>query len=381
MWQDKIDSSFFDVCINNAQEDNCIVFVNDFYQSKDALDSLGIEIVNGYPFINAFCVQAPNISKLIKLANLHIVDYISRVNTASVLMNKTNHIVRVDMLHRLGLYGRGVGVAIIDTGCHPHLDFMLAHSKDIVFVDMINKRNCMYDDNGHGTFVCGVLAGSGYSSGGVYKGVAPECGLVVIKALDKDGHARGIKILDAMQWVLSNKQKYNIKVLCMSFGSEPMSQFDALSIGASSLWDSGITVVSAVGNDGPKIGSIKSPAMARKIISVGCLDAQSSPYKIADFSSRGPIFDITKPDIVSPGVDVVSLSNSLDIFCKMSGTSVSTPVVAGICALLLEYSPKLSPNDLKAVLLNGAIPISNEVNAEGMGLLDALNCLYSIKHD
>ena len=381
MWQNKIDESIFDVCINSTDENCCIVFVNDLKASKAMIDSLGISIKCIYPLIKAFCIPNVGLARLIKLANLHIVNYISVVNSASAFMQRTNHVIKSDTLHRLGLSGKGVGVAVIDTGCFPHLDFLLPHKRNIVFVDMLNNKSNMYDDNGHGTFVCGALAGSGYSSGGVYCGVAPQCDLVVIKALDQNGKAQGLKILDAMQWVQDNQKRYHIKVVCMSFGSEPKHQFDALSLGAASLWDEGITVVSAVGNDGPNEGSIKSPAMSPKIISVGCVDTSKTVYKIADFSSRGPIFGAIKPDIVSPGVNVVSLDNSAKLFTTMNGTSVSAPVVAGVCALLLEYQPNLSPNELKSILLDGAVSVGSQPNAEGMGLVDAKRSLYSIKND
>jgi serine protease AprX len=167
----------------------------------------------------------------------------------------------------------------------------------------------------------------------------------------------------------------------MSFGSEPSSQFDALSLGANSLWDNGIVVVSAVGNDGPRVGSVKSPATSRKIISVGAIDTTISPPRVASFSSRGPIFDVVKPDVVAPGVDITSLDNSPQLFTTMSGTSVSTPTVAGLCALLIECQPTLSPNDIKAILIGNANSIGAEANQQGSGVVDAEKCWLSIKND
>ena len=316
MWKDKVDDSIFDVYISEVTDKQCLVFVNDLEQGGKIIGGFGGKIKQSFPFIKAYSIERTGLLEVVNLANLNIVEYISSVGTATAFMDSTRKLVGVDALFSKGLSGRGVGVAIIDTGCSPHLDFLLSSKRKITFIDMVNKKKIMYDDNGHGTFVCGVVGASGLSSGGVYRGVAPECDLIIIKALDRSGKTQGIKILEAMQWILDNKNKYHIRVVCMSFGSEPYTRFDALSLGANSLWDAGIVVVSAVGNDGPRVGSVKSPAISSKIISVGSLDSTVKPFKIADFSSRGPIFGVLKPDIVAPGVDITSLGGA-ELFTTM----------------------------------------------------------------
>ena len=303
-------------------------------------------------------------------SELKSVKLILSVVKVSYLMNRAKGLIFADELHSLGICGQGVGVAVIDTGCFCHLDFMLGRKKKVTFVDFINGEKMMYDDNGHGTFVCGVLAGSGFSSAGVYSGVAPQSDLIVLKALDENGQTQGIKVLEAFDWVLGHCKECNIRVVCLSFGANPLTRFDALALGAEALWDAGIVVVSAVGNDGPKLKSVKSPAISPKIISVGSVDTQSEVIKMADFSSRGPSFDCVKPDIVAPGVNITSLDNSVKLFTKMTGTSVSAPFVAGAAALLLCANPNLTPNEVKAKLIYNTVNLGFDSNECGMGLVN-----------
>lgn len=364
----KIDSSLFCVSALNKEKIVCVVFVSNFELIKQIISSF-CEIVCSYPTLKAFTLNC-SYSALLNLSSISEVNYITSVYKTSCFLNTAKKIVNVEKLHKQNILGKGVGVAVIDTGCYPHLDFMLGRKKKIHFVDLVNNKPKLYDDNGHGTFVCGVISSSGLSSAGVYLGVAPLSQLTVIKALDESGKAQGYVVLQAMDWVLANYKKLNIRVVCMSFGCSPLTKFDALRIGADALWDAGLVVVSAVGNDGPESETINSPAISSKIISVGSVD---NHLRIPDFSSRGPSFDCTKPDVVAPGVGITSLSNNSSLFTQMTGTSVSAPFVAGVAALLLQKFPELKPNEVKARIMYSANPISANKNECGMGLLNGLN--------
>lgn len=368
----KIDPSLLSVHIASKQMQNCIIYVNNFNESKKKLREHNVEIIGEYPFIRAFAIKS-NTTNIYDLAQVTWVDYISSVATANALMFDARKKINVDALHQRGIWGTGVGVAVIDTGCYPHLDFLIGHNRVVKFVDLINEKKEMYDDNGHGTFVAGVLAGSGLSSAGKFCGVAPNCRLFVLKALNNDGQTQAFKVLDAMQWIFENRKRYNIQVVCMSFGSTPLARNDPLSIGAGSLWDAGVVVVSAVGNDGPKAETVKSPGSCSKIITVGCADTTGNEIRIADFSSRGPIFDIVKPDLIAPGVNITSLSNNKKMLTQMTGTSVSAPFVAGVVALLLEQNPYLTPNQIKSIIMYSARRLNFPPNDCGMGLVDAKN--------
>lgn len=263
-------------------------------------------------------------------------------------------------------FGQGQTICFIDTGIHPHLDFLFPKTKLLKFVDLINKEECPYDDNGHGTFVSGIACGNGIFEQNT-KGFAPLANIISIKALGKNGDSNSNVILDAMQWVYENHKVYNISVVCMSFGADCNNKLNPLSSGAEALWKAGITVVAAAGNSGPDVNSIKSPGNNPFIITVGALDIKT--LNVAEFSSRGPTIYGHKPDLLAPAVDIVSCSNKALPYTKMSGTSVATPIVAGICAILKSKHPKMTNNEIKKFLLSHCTKITGNIDTEGAGYL------------
>ena len=202
---------------------------------------------------------------------------------------------------------------------------------------------------------------------------------MVLKCLNQKGQTTTIEMLNAMQWIFDNHKKYNINIVCMSFGANPISENDPLIKGAEVLWNEGIIVVAAAGNSGPEYHTIKSPGSSKKIITVGSIDDgrninsglkfDNKIISIPDFSSRGPAFGLYKPDLLAPGVDVISTSREYG-YGKMSGTSVSTPIVAGVCALIMEeYKNDITPNQVKELLLDNCHSIGQDRNSEGFGYL------------
>ena len=355
--------------------------MSDFKVAKNYFKSFfNSDILCELPFLKVFEVIA-NHEKIEFVRNLNFVTKISQSQNADVLLKKSRAFLKIDDLHKQGFLGQNVTVAIIDTGCHPHLDFVLGQNRILFFKDFLENKQFAYDDNGHGTFVAGVVGGSGLTYGGKFKGVAPECKLVVLKALNKDGETKSSTILMAMQWILDNAKKFNIKIVCMSFGSTPQQKDDPLVLGAEMLWQHGIVVVCAAGNDGPKHETIKSPGVSPRVITVGSAEKLESLTKVkpANFSSRGPAFDFFKPDVLAPGVEIVSTTNTNKFYTKMSGTSVSTPFVAGICALVLSKYD-LSPNELKFLLLESATKTSFSPNEAGSGFVNPFDLLKAIRH-
>ena len=376
--EEKIDSRLL-YKISLLEEDSfiyCIVWLVDYEKSKAELKQNFDEscFVGYYPFLNAVGMKIKQ-KDLLKLSSLYCVEYVSSIQKASIMLEKSRKDLEINDLHKMGIMGQGVRVAVIDTGCYPHLDFLGGVNRIVHFEDFLGGKKFTYDDNGHGTFVAGVLGGSGLVQNGKYRGVAPQCDLVILKALDKDGETEALTILNAMQWIIDNQKRYDIKIVCMSFGSIPLGKNDPLIIGVKALWDSGIVVVCAAGNDGPNENTIKSPGACPNVITVGSCDVIDDIHniKVAPFSSRGPAFDFIKPDIIAPGVDIISLKNSTEFYTTMSGTSVSTPFVAGMCALLLSQNPHLSPNFIKSLLMASAIEIDQQKNWVGSGLLSAHN--------
>ena len=349
----------------------CLLYVNNIKKAKSFFASKKLQIIRQYDFLNLIATKL-DMHQIYSFANQTFVDYIAESAYVLAQSYVSRKIIGVDKLQSIG---SDVCVAIVDTGISNHFDFVLGKNRIIKFVDLVNQKQKPYDDNGHGTFVAGVLAGNGLLSFGKYKGFAPNCNIVSIKALDKKGEANAIKILDAFEWIYFNYKKYNIKVVCMSFGSEPIGYNDPIMKGAEKLWNCGVCVVASAGNSGPKYQTIKSPGTSSKIITVGGFDDNrigekfdEKDFEIADFSSRGPAFNRFKPDMVAPSVDIIScgLNNT---YTKLSGTSVSAPMIAGVCADILQKNSSISPDTLKRFLLSNCKAIVKNYNQEGLGYI------------
>lgn len=368
----KIDKALLETVelLDNTKKWNCIVKANDYARLKKILVHNKIEILDEYLFIKSFFVNITKI-QMEALSNMSQVKYISSVSSASMMINVSKEILGIKDTF---LSGKGQTVALIDTGISLHPDFCLQEKRVVLFKDFIGEKENPYDDNGHGTFVAGVCAGNGAMSGGKYNGIAPQSKIISLKALNKKGEASADRILSAMEWVYDNHKKYDIKVVCMSFGSDPLGYNDPIMMGAETLWKEGITVVAAAGNSGPEYQTIKSPGVSSQIITVGGFDDNrfenekfnENFFELAKFSSRGPAFQRYKPDLVAPGVDIISCGIK-ENYTKLSGTSVATPMIAGLALLLLEQNPKLKPNEIKRKLLSCCKPITFNKNFEGYG--------------
>lgn len=356
---------------------DCIVYVQDYdFFIKNTPPYFSI--LYSYPFLNALGIRI-ELDKLKDLVQQSNVIYISAQTQIYAQVSRAKKVLNLDKFYKENYFGKGITIAVIDTGLAPHLDFFVPQKKILHFEDFISNNIVPYDDNGHGTMVSGIIAGSGIKSSKKYVGVAPLSQLIVIKALNERGQTTTIEMLRAMQWLYDNHEKYNIDIVCMSFGSEP-SPNDPLILGAEALWNDGMIVVSAGGNSGPKSNSIKSPGGSSKIITVGAIDDGRGAsedengdfrtnIKLADFSSRGPAFDAYKPDVLAPGVDIISTSSDLS-YIAMSGTSVSTPIIAGVCALIQEkYKKTLTPIQVKEILLSNCHTLGLDRNSQGYGYL------------
>jgi serine protease AprX len=371
---DKIDKCIVDkVTAQSISYHECIVYSKDYFLFRKHLIKSGKEFCE-FPFISAFGIKA-NTKEIINFAKNKIVTYITRDTKVSTLSYIAKKSLKIDSFYAKGIYGDGGVVAIIDTGISPHLDFVMPYNRIIKFVDLINERETPYDDNGHGTMVTSLLCGNGLVHNKKYSGVSPMSKIVSIKAIEANGETSVTKILEAMQWIYNNKHKYNISVVCMSFGSEPAENYDPLVVGVESLWNSGVCVVVAAGNSGPDKSSIRSPGISRKVITVGGFDDRKSEEKnknefvVADFSSRGPVGNIHKPDLVAPAVNLVGASR-LGGYTIMSGTSVATPLIAGIAALMTSNRPHITPDQIKMRLVRCCNKISQDQNEDGFGVID-----------
>ncbi|MCH5269001.1 MAG: S8 family peptidase [Lachnospiraceae bacterium] len=251
------------------------------------------------------------------------------------------------------------------------------------FLDLVNHREHYYDDNGHGTHIAGILAGNGSGSNGLYRGIAPDCQIFSMKVLNHNGEGRIEHVLKAIDWLLAHHMEYHIRIVNISIGSTRGRNFgedSPLVRGVNSLWEHGMIVLTAAGNHGPTPGSIGAPGNSRKIITVGSSDPLQ--YRTSsDYSSRGPTNScIKKPDIVAPGSRIVSchptprndnngLFRNNATYQARSGTSMSTPIVSGCLALLLEQTPSLTNREVKMHLRNTSLDLGYSHTRQGWGLL------------
>lgn len=278
--------------------------------------------------------------------------------------------------YQAGITGKGVVVAVLDTGIDPHEDLTEPTNRILAWKDLVNQKDSPYDDNGHGTHVAGIIAGNGRYSNGKYRGIAPEAMLVGIKILDEDGSGRLSDVISGIEWCIDSLSALNIKAINLSIGSEVQESYrvDPLCRITTAAWEKGITVCAAAGNSGPKFGSINTPGINPVIITVGNLDDRNTLTDIDDIlapsSSRGPTPDrLIKPDLVAPGTNITSLKVGGG-YTTLSGTSMATPLVTGAVALILQKWSHLKPDQLKTLLMRSARDIGVGPNLQGAGALD-----------
>jgi serine protease AprX len=356
---------------------------------KSFLQRMGITIKYELPIIHAYAIEVPE-NKVNQMVESESIKYIEDDVELNSMMDIARKEVGVDRINKLGITGKKVGIAIIDTGVFPHNDLVKPTNRIVAFKDFINGRQQPYDDNGHGTFVAGIAAGNGDGSGGKYAGIAPHANIIAIKVMDKKGNGKTTDIIAGMQWVVDNAKKYNIKIMSLSLGTKPDNYLngDTLAKAAESVWERGILVVAAAGNSGPQSASISTPGISNKIITVGAVDDKRTPSirddRVAEFSSRGPGWKKSiKPDIVAPGVKIKSINTNSDYlgmgkieqpekkYTVMTGTSMATPIISGIGALMLEVKPDMSPLEIKTRMLQAAVPINRNAYAGGRGIVQS----------
>ena len=307
--------------------------------------------------------------------------------------------IRADALWKRGTTGSGVTVALVDTGVANVADLngkLVEVTDDMTgqtapCENLSGELNCD-DAYGHGTFIAGLIAGSGVSSAGKWKGAAPGARILSVKIAGKDGAADVSNVLAALQWVVSFKDKYGIRVLNLSLGTDSTQTYrhDPINYAVERAWDAGIAVVVAASNPGPDPRTISKPGDDPFVITVGATDdrgtASLSDDVLPDFSSRGPTpaDGLAKPDLVAPGAHLVSLRapgsavdaefpNYVDASYRQgSGTSMATGVVSGVVALMLQANPTMTPDRVKYALRATARKVaSNDPMAVGAGSTDA----------
>ena len=323
----------------------------------------------------ALVVELPG-SGVEELARHYWVQKIWRDLPARALLDVAVPTVGAAASQQMGYTGDGVVVAVIDTGIAPHPDLIAEENRILAWKDYVADKNEPYDDNGHGTHVAGIIAGNGRSSRRRYVGMAPKARLVGIKVLDGEGSGALSNVVAGIEWCLQNKEHLNVKVINLSLGTTAQESYrtDPLCRAVAAAWRSGIFVCAAAGNSGPDPRSINSPGISPVVITVGNIDDRNtldpSDDRLNQSSSGGPTIDnLAKPDLVAPGTEITSLSNRSG-YRTLSGTSMSTPMVAGAAAQILQKNPHWSPDRIKQALVKTARNTGLGPNLQGAGALD-----------
>jgi len=352
-----------------------------------------LEIVNaGHYSLPARALRA--------LANDPEVAYISPDYELSGSLDNADVAVNANIAFTYGWDGTGIGVAVLDSGIANHPDLKNSSGKLRIVYSQDFVGGGTDDHYGHGQAVAGIIGGNGASSVGstyfhTFRGIAPNVNLLNLRVLDKNGRGTDSNVIAAIQKAIQLKTKYNIRVMNLSLGRPVYLSYklDPLCQAVEQAWKAGIVVIVAAGNDGRNntqgiggYGTIQAPGNDPYVITVGAMKTMGTPSKsddtIASYSSKGPtaVDHVVKPDLVAPGNRMASLMASTarlesqypdnavpltyyqntgsgalsNMYYKMSGTSMATPVVSGAAALVLQRNPSLSPDQVKAILMKTA---------------------------
>ena len=316
-----------------------------------------------------FCKQTIN-----KLNNHPEVKYVHHDYDVHINLNVATAAIQSKSANTLhGLTGRGVTVAVIDTGIYRHYDLIHPTNRIIDFIDFVNGRTTPYDDNGHGTHVAGAIAGNGSASSKLYSGVAPEANVVGVKVLDGQGNGSLSNVIAGIDWSIENRMRLGIRVINLSLGATPFTTYinDPLAQACERAWKSGIVVSAAAGNSGPK-GTIDTPGFAPLILTIGATNdrntASINDDVPAQYTSSKPTIDgFIKPDVAVPGTNITSLISPNSTLANqypanhvgnnyliLTGTSMATGIASGLVAILLQAYPSYSPDVVKVRLIEAS---------------------------
>lgn len=363
----------------------------DRFQSK--IKSFKGELVCIIPSVNCVCanISSRAINRLIEYPE---VDFITFDDFAYLCANSVSASNKINLTKNLKLTGKNTCIALIDSGVYPHPDLLSPFKKIKNFTDIINGLNYPYDDNGHGTFISGLISSSGINSKGIYRGIAPNSSIYCVKAFNALGKAYISNILLAIDKVITDCKEFNIRIICLPFEIPTEDNF-ILSLfyrAFEKAKENNIVVIVPSGNNENIKSSIRGIAGLDNCLTVGGLDTTSTikPY---NYSASGPCGKLMKPDLSAACVDICSLKSDKNFiserngiklyphkmkeyYTSLTGTSCAAAYVSGICALLLEDNKDLNYNDIISLLKASCDLLNFPKWQQGEGMIN-LNNLFS----
>lgn len=338
-----------------------------FENVEKKVKSLKGTVLRVIPTVNLICASVSG-SAIERLIEYPEIDYISTDSMAFLCGSSVLAANGVSLKGKYQLSGKGVGIALVDSGVFPHLDLQKPNNKIYKFIDVVNNAKYPYDDYGHGTFMAGIICGSGYSSKGMYRGIAENSHMYVIKVFNGLGRAYISDILYSLEAILQDAEEFNIRVACLPFElmEHNFRVVNYFNIFFEKFISYGIIPIVPAGSQGNEEGSIRGIAVLKNCITVGGIDTTGypKPYK---YSSSGPFCKLEKPDLSAACVDICSINtnvkyiserNGIKLFPQAlekpyttyTGTSCSAAYISGVCALLLENNNDLAFKDIISLL-------------------------------
>lgn len=300
---------------------------------------------------------------------------------------------KFELLNNRSISGKDIGIGIIDSGVYPHIDLSTPSNKIKKFIDVINGFTYPYDDNGHGTFISGLICGESTNKKIKQRGIAIDSHLVMVKAFNKLGKGYISATLFALECLYNNIDEFNIKIVCIPFEITTLNKFilslyDKL---FTMLKNKNIIIVAPAGNNEDKEDTIKGIALSDKVLTIGGIDTNST-YKISEYSCCGSTKILKKPDFVAASDDIISLNSNCNYISERdgekiypppltspytirSGTSISCAFIAGVCALLFEINSNFTFDDIYTLLRINSTLINDKKYKQGNGYISINNLI------
>ena len=347
--------------------------------------------------------------KLADVAADRSVNHLSGNHAVFTQMDITNQTIGADQVQEgllaagvPGLTGKGVGVAVIDSGVAPVPELK---PRIVASLDFTDDKGHGRDEHGHGTHVAGIIGASGVNTHDDTRGVAPGAHIVSLKVLDAEGRGTVGDVIEAIDWAIEHRTQFNIRVMNLSLGGPVLQSWrdDPLCQAVERAYRAGIVVVASAGNFGKTAegvlvkGGITVPGNSPFAITVGALNTKGTPGRwddvVASYSSNGPthIDKVLKPDLIAPGnrirglispgstllrehPELVVRSNG-ERRIELSGTSMAAAVVSGSAALLIDALGSLSPIGVRVLFQLGSEAVEGGLVRVGAGSISVPSSL------